>query len=574
FKSQTGFVYKGRVGSGDFPQPPVLGLVVVLKGEPPSQATLTAGSVTNNVSLTTNVRASFTPGIDPASVTSSSITLVDAFTGATVSGKATADGTVAVVWALTAGQKLKPNGRYSVIVSGSIRGTNGATLGSTASFELATITELLNTEVHRERIKASIPDAGGVSHISGTAGALPAGWQAVAVRRNKDFLVRYQATAANDGLFAFDIGNGGSIDDRVTIGDLIDLQVVSNTGAVAAIFSLTPFVTADGHGFVVPAGMAVRFTTPENITLDVPAGAFDVATVINVNQARKEDFLDIPSLEAENEYAGSARVDFDGVAKKPLGLEIPVPAGFDTAGKQFILAERGMSVRGPRLDVVDVMDVSGGRFTNSGSLESKGRRLASQSLRPSTNATLTGSKFSKYLRMLQRSGIYMTLDIKVPGPGGSVGWAVMEDLQAGYDLMWDIFFSYYIPHEVVIERGGAVFPIITGRPFTVSGIDAGTGLQAFSRTYDPIPLGEPGAVAPIPNAQQNDGGPYPVFGTPFRVEIADLNIANEDLRSIRNFVLRFDGGSVKVSPSDDPLDDSRDVQVLNVSKGTSTSGKA
>jgi RHS repeat-associated protein len=563
-----------RVDLSLVPQPPVLGSVVVLKGEPPSQATLTTGSVTDNVSLTTNVRAAFTPGIDPASVSAGSITVVDAFTGATVNGKSAADGTVAVVWTLTAGEKLKPNGRYNVIVSGAIRGTNGATLGSTASYEFSTITELLNAEVHRERIKASIPDATGISHITGLAGALPAGWQAVAVRRNLDFLVRYQATAANDGSFAFDIGNGGSAGDRVTIADLIDLQVISNVGNVAAIFSLTPFVTPDGHGFVVPAGMAVRFTTPENITLDVPAGAFEVATVVNVNPAAKNDFLDIPSFEAENEYAGSVRVDFDGVAKKPLGVELPVPAGFDTAGKQFILAERGLSVRGPRLDVVDVMEVSGGRFTNAGSLESRGRKLASQSLRPSPNATLTGSKFSKYLRMLQRSGIYTVTDIKVPGVGGSVGWAVMEDLQAGYDLMWDIFFSYYIPHEVVIERGGAVFPIITGRPFTVSGIDAGTGLQAFSRTYDPIPLGEPGAVAPIPNAQQNDGGPYPVFGTPFRVEIADLNIANEDIRSIRNFVLQFDGATVKVNPSNDPLDSSRNVQVLNVSKGTSASGKA
>jgi RHS repeat-associated protein len=563
-----------RVDLSLVPQPPVLGAVVVLKGEPPSQVTLSSGALTNDVSLTTNVRASFTPGIDPSSITASSITVVDSFTGTAVNGKATADGTVAVVWALTAGEKLKPNGRYSVIVSGAIRGTNGASLGATTSYELATIAQLSNAEVHRERISASIPDGSGVSHITGTPGALPAGWQAVAVRRNKDFLVRYQGTAAGDGSFAFDIGNGGSADDRVTISDLIDLQVVSSVGNVAAIFSLTPFVTADGHGFVVPAGMAVSFTTPEGITLDVPAGSFDIATVVSVSPAKKDDFLDIPALDAENEYAGSVRVEFDGVSNKPLRVELPVPSGFDTAGKQFILAERGMSVRGPRLDVVDLLDVASGHFTNAASIESKGRRLAAQALRTSPSATLTGSEFSKYLRMLQRSGIYMALDIKVPAVGGAVGWAVMEDLQGSYDLMWDIFASYYVPHEAVIERGGAVFPILTGRPFTVSGIDAGTGLQAFSRAYDPIPLGEPGTVVSIPNAQQNDGGPYPVFGTPFRVEIADLDIENEDIRSIRNFVLRSDGGSVTVSPSSDPLDATRSVQILNVSKGTSTSGTA
>ena len=44
-----------------------------------------------NVSLSTNIRASFSPSIDPASVDDRSIAVVDGMTGALVSGKATAD---------------------------------------------------------------------------------------------------------------------------------------------------------------------------------------------------------------------------------------------------------------------------------------------------------------------------------------------------------------------------------------------------------------------------------------------------------------------------------------------------
>jgi RHS repeat-associated protein len=559
-----------RVDLALVPQPPVLGTVVVLKGDPPSQGTLTAGAVTTDVALTTNIRASFSPGIDPASVATDSITVTDALTGAKVGGTAAADGTTAVVWTLTAGQTLKPNGRYIAAIASTIRGTNGAALAKGAIFNFATVTQVLNTQINRDKIRITIPDAGGVSRISGDPGALPAGWQAVAVRRQHDFIVRYQATAAGDGSFSFVIGNGGDAADKVTIADLIDLRVVNTNGALAGIFSLTPFVSEDGKSLVVPAGAAVRYTTPEGITLDVPAGAFDVPTMVTVAAAKKEDFLDIPSLEAENEYAGSVKVDFDGVANKPLVVELPVPSGFDTAGKDFILAEKGMSLRGPRLAVIDLMRVSGGKFTNAAD---PNRTLTVFNTKVRANQTLVGSQFSKYLGMLLRSGIFMVLDIKVP-TASSVGWAAMEGLQASYDLMWDIFASYYIPHIVVTERGGALLPIITGKRFTVVGIDPGTGLQAFSRTYDPIPVGPPGTVVPIEPAQQNDGGPYPVFAGPSRVELLDLDVEDLDIRSIRNFSVRLSGGSVQVGAGASALPADTNVEVLNVSNGTFASGTA
>jgi RHS repeat-associated protein len=554
------------------PQPPVLGNVVVLRGNPPSQGTLTAGATTQDVALTTNVRASFTPAIDPLSITDDSILVTNAFTGAKVSGRATADGNAGVLWTLTAGERLQPGSAYNVTIAPSIRGANGATLARSTSFSFATITQLVNTEVRRERIRITIPNAEGVSRISGDPGALPAGWQAVAVRRVRDFHVQYQGTAATDGSFSFFIGDDDPR-DRVTMGDLIDLHVVNTNGALAGIYALTPFVTEDGRGFVAPANMAVRFTSPDGIAVEVPEGAFDVPTIVTLAPAQKADFLDIPEIEAENEYATSVNIEFEGFAKKPLDVSVPVPAGFDTNGKDFLLAWKGMSVRGPRLAAVDVLRVDNGRFTSVPEEADQLRKFDVMDLRTGTNRTLVGKDFRDYLLRLIRGGRYMVLDIRQP-VGGAVGWAVMQGLQTGYDLMWDTFWSYYDPYVHVFERPARAVPIITGRPFTVYGIDRATGLQAFSRAYDPIPVGAPGDIVIIPSAQQNDGGPYPVFGGPFRVEILDLDIEDVDILTIRNFRVRLSNDTVTVLPSDDPIDGETKIQLLNAKRGTSVNGTA
>ncbi|HEX2836340.1 MAG TPA: Ig-like domain-containing protein [Thermoanaerobaculia bacterium] len=553
------------------PQPPLLGSVVVLRGDPPSQATLTPNSTTTNVALTTNIRASFTPSIDPSSITNDSIRVLNAVTGAPVSGRATADGTTGVFWTLTAGERLEPGTPYLVVIANSIRGTNGAALTGGASYSFTTVAVVLNTEIHRERIRITIPDANGLSRISGLPGAIPANWQAVAVRRTRDFHVRYQATAASDGSFSFVIGDDDPR-DRVTMADLIDLRIINSNGILAAIFPLTPFVTEDGRGFVANPTLETKFTTPEGITVVVPEGTFDEPTIVTVNTAQKADFLDIPEVEAENEYVASVDIQFDGVAKKRLDIEVPVPPGFDTNGKDFLLAWKGESVRGPRLAVMDLLRIEGGRFTTTEEEEQSARNVGTN-LKTAANATLTGRKLKAYLLGLIMAGRYMVLDIRVP-VGGAVGWAAIDGQQQNYDIMWDTFWSYYDPYIHIFERPVRVIPVITGKPFTVYGIDRATGLQAYKRAYDPIPAGEPGTIVSIPSPQQNDGGPYPVFGSPFRVEVLDINVENVDVRTIRNFNVRAANESITVTPSDDPLDSKIRVQMLNVKRGTQTSGTA
>ena len=288
----------------------------------------------------------------------------------------------------------------------------------------------------------------------------------------------------------------------------------------------------------------------------------------------KTAFDDIPHLDDEVNFVSAARVQFEGTAHKRMQLSMPLPAGTSTANRNFILAEHGDSTRGPRLFAIDTVRVDGSNLTTAPSTQQALRIAASAAGDIRTNATLTGDQVKKYLYGLTRSGIFMFLDIRVP-TGGSVGWAAMDAFQFGYELHWDTLASFYVPHVYITERGGRVIiPIIGNKPFTVVGVDASTGLTAFTKAYDPIVIGDPGAAVIVDNPQLNAAGPYPVFGTPFRVEIVDLSAEETDIESVRNFKLRLDNDRVSLSPGDEPLDADVDIEMLNVSNGRFISGKA
>ena len=555
-------------------QPPALTSVTVI-GANQSQLVLSEATVTPNVGLSTIVRASFTPALDPASIDASSIVVVDSENGQVVGGKATGDST-GVTWTLTPGQTLKNNHRYSVTVAAQLRGTNGASFGRSPVFSFTTVAQVTSSEINPDRIGITLPDANGVSRVYGTAGALPSGWQAVPVRRNVDFITRYQATAAADGSFSFNIGDGPDAIDRIKISDLIDLRVVNTAGNVAAIIPLTPFVTEDHRGFVAPATSDVSFTSADGITVKVAAGTFNTATLVNIVPTTPAAVADVPHINDDVEYAASVRLDFDGTANKPLEVELPVPANFDTTGKSFILGYRGDSIRGPRIMAVDTLRIVGGKFTTTLDPNASSLRVSVMSrngARAGSQQTLTGKDLKNYLMRVQRSGVYMALDIRVP-VGGGVGWAVMDGFQQAYDMFWDTLASFYAAHFYIFERARVVIPVITNKPFTVVGIDSMTGQQAFSKVYDPIPNGDPGVAVSIPSPQQNTGGPYPVFSIPFRTELLDLNAEGVDIDAIRNFTVKLQNDQVTVSPSSDPLDSDTKIDLLNTANGAYVSGTA
>src|SRR6185369_16888176 len=124
----------------------------------------------------------------------------------------------------------------------------------------------------------------------------------------------------------------------------------------------------------------------------------------------------------------------------------------------------------------------------------------------------------------------------------------------GYDLFWDTLASFYAADFYLFENHGrVVVPVITGKQFTVVGVDGTTGLKAFSRVYDPIPIGDPNVGVTIPSPEDNTNGPYPVFGIPFRTELADVTAEEVDIEEIRNFTIRLEHDQITVKPGDDPL---------------------
>ncbi|MGK2860042.1 MAG: Ig-like domain-containing protein [Thermoanaerobaculia bacterium] len=562
----------------------VLPITLVLTPTPLKVESTTPGPDAVNVPLTTLVQVIFKTNVDPTSITTESITVVNALTGASVPGATVVPKTgdaasQFVTWNLAKDSfgviiPLKPNARYTVRVAPTVRGTNQALLGTAHTFSFATITQFVgDNQIHPERIRITIPDANGVSRIIGesyegtTPGALPEGWIAVAVRRGRDFTRPYQDAAKNDQSFLITIGTAPG--DAVSTTDIIDLQLVNAAGILAGVIRLTPFVTTDGTGFLAPPDLETRFTTDAehgSITVVVPAGAFDRLTEIHVEKSTAAAVAAVPNFDQELDFISGVKVDFEGVARKRLQVEIPLPSSANTS-RPFYLGYLGQSIRGPRIMITDTMRVSGQTLTTTDA--SSTARVAPTSVAP--NATLTGREVKEYLLGLNRKGVYNCIQFdQVSQPQG---FAVIEGLQGGYDLFWDTFASLYIPDFYLVEgRGKVVMPILSNTAFKIEGVDARTGFKLFEKSYLPSPIGEPGTGVTIENPNPDVTGPHPIFADPGRVEVIEL-VANET--RIRNFHLKLTAGELFVTrnpfeSADSKLPQGVSVQLLNVRTGDST----
>ncbi|MCU1347124.1 MAG: hypothetical protein JWO56_154, partial [Acidobacteria bacterium] len=567
-------------------QPPLLRhLNVVAVGGALDLVTVPNG---RDVVLTTGVQAQFSQSLDPTSVTPSAIVVTDS-SGRTVSGTAAGSGST-VTWTATAGSTpFAPNERYIVTVAASLRGSFGAPLGTPSTFGFSTVTVVTNAQIHAEKIHITIPDANGVSTIFGDPGALPTvppeikAWRGVALRRGRAFITQYQVTAANDGSFSFRIGTcsgaAGSCADRVALTDRIDLEILNAADNIAAVLPLGPFSSADGQAFVAPTDVDVTYTSRDGVSVRVPAGAFDQPATIRITRVDDPAPLTaIPHFAEEMNFAGGVKLDIDcgaGVAdchaKSRLDVTIPIPSTVNPAGRNFILGWLGDSVRGPRLMIVDTLRVEGGNFTSvpDPATGAAMKTIASNaSGRIASNATLTGPQVKKFLVGVNRSGIFAVIDLHIP-EAGAAGWAAIDGLQGNYDIFWDSYAALFASHLYLLEpHGRIIVPVVLGRPFELVGVDAGTGLQAFSKVYNPLPLSDPGAAYIVDSPMGGQSGPYPVFALPNRVEVVDLNVENEPILSVANFSIRLQGGYAYVGDSSiNPLPGDIDISVLNVSNG-------
>ena len=475
------------------------------------------------------VQATFDMPIDPASV-------AGAFLVSNIAGTADAAGSIVT---FHPSEPLRPATQYAIEILPMLRGSNGAPFGHSVFSQFSTRSlPAGNTSIRPELVHITIPDANGRSTISGRAGAIPAGAQAVAVRRLRNFVTQYQATAASDGSFAFPAGGGV---DAIAITDAIDLQLIDAVShAIVGIIPLTPFTTPDGSGFLAPPDAPAHFVSPAGVTVDVPAGAFEAPTVITLAPAPS----DALAFASEVSSTAGVKVQFDGVSKKRIDIELPVATNIDTS-KPAYLGYLGQSIRGPRVMIVDTLRIEGGRFTTR--LPSG---LSSASLRPAATGGIRAasvladnSAVKSALLGVVAGGTYAAVSLNP-----ATSWALFDGLSMGSDLFWDSMPSMYASSLYVAEGHGRVLvPVAANRRFEVVGVDASTGLESFRRIYDPQPAGDPlGAIA-LPSPIDNQVGPYPVFVSPARVEVIDIPAADVALTSARNFELTLSGGLLRVT---------------------------
>jgi RHS repeat-associated protein len=523
-----------------------VGELAIVAQPPQVVSTLPAAGATD-VGLGTTVQITFDKTIDPATTTlilnpQSSILNP-------VTGTVTASGPV-VTWTPSPGTFLEPNTRYVVTVSPSTRATNGAPLGVPYSFSFTTIAKLTSTEVDPSKIRITIPDSNGHVRVLGAPGALPSGWLARPVRRGIDFTSSPQAQAASDGSFTI------AINERVTLTDSVDLRVLNQNGALAAIIPLTPFVSEDGRAFVARPNESTTITTPDGVTVTVPAGAFDEPTVVEVGSTAAGRFDGVPRLSDELAIAASVTIAFEGRARYPLELTLPVEPGIDLTQPHF-LARFGESVRGPRLMAVDTL------FASSDGLST--RRPSSGAMAIRTLDT-SSSDPKDFLQRVIEAGDYAAVNMKEVA--GSLAWAFVDGLSAVVDLFLDKMQSLYVDHRYIAESKGRIaFPVPAGTTFRVTGVDPATTLIRFEETYNPLPYGGGDVGSVIPNPDTDLNGPYPVFGTPFRVETADAPPPGVALPTIRGVSISLDtNGNLNVVSTTTATLTAR-VSVLNVATG-------
>lgn len=545
-------------------QRPQLRSVTVMAGSRSIDLTTGAGT---GVDLSSTIAAMFTQNLDGASVASSAIVVSDS-QGRIVPGATTLAGAT-LTWKSRSG--FTPGATYRVAFDSALRGSFGAPLGTVAMFSFST-SAVPQGAVRPELIHITIPDANGIATITGENGALPPNWSAIALRRGRAFTAQYQ-TGKITGPFTLQIGScpGDAVPcaDAVTINDQIDLQLLNDADNIAGVLHLGPFISADHRAVVTSPDQETSFTTADGVTLRVPAGSFDMPTTVTVKRlADSTAFSAVPNVGTELGLSGGVKLDFscgDCVAKHRLDVTIPVPAGTDTT-KRFLLGWLGDSVRGPRIMIVDTLRVDGGNFTTALAAGSSST-VTAQKLRIGTSETATGVDVKTALMGANRSGVYGVVNINVPA-GAGLGWIAVTTVQHTWDLFWDQFVALFASREYVTEsRGRVVIPVLTNRPFELVGYDAGTGLQAFSKVYNPLPNGDPGVATVVESPETAQSGPYPLFAQPNRVEVVDLNVEDIEITTARDFKVKLTGGTATVRPLS-TLPNGLSVSVFDLSNGS------
>lgn len=477
------------------PHPPaaIIPLDLQILPSPPVVETLTPLDGAVDVLLGTQIQILFSEALDPSSVgpQSMSVELANAEaqpTGAMVRGETrlSEDGLSLIFehyLPLPAGQL------YIAHFVGGVRDLDGTSYtGGPIDWSFATSSVTVpDGRIHPEKFHVGIPDDEG--HVdfwasSGAVPTVPAGATPWAISPH----VVYPGVADDPVVETYSVNDAGGLATRslghppefpISVEAEIWVRVFDPAGDLAAHFRTGPFSTPDGRGFVAPVDTESSFTTADDVTVRVPAGAFSRPTMISLTP------LDVEDIGVENDLslgiAGYYRVEFEGKASKSLTLEVPAPADAPLDAKVLVGQPRSVAW-GRRLRLTSlggVVEKNGARYLSNADevqpqipdLSEGGGKAGSGEQASLWQGFTEAGEAAWYYQQEGQALALMTFMAPL---------SLNTLVEAFYNLSADSWFYQASSED---WSGQVVLPVVPGAELSIEGRDTATGWLLNSQDY-------------------------------------------------------------------------------------------
>ena len=572
----------------------VVSLDIVVEPVPPRVVSVAPLDGATEQPLATAVSVLFSEPLDPATVTSSTLTLELAGTdgggtGVFIDGTVTLADRLRVVFAPS--RPLLPAHTFRAHFTGGVADAGGTIYADQPLlWKFSTSSVIVpGGQVHPEKFHIRVP-VNGVAQIYGDPGAMPgslSGQTPWAVTPEIEGPVAdplrdtFQGHA--DGSFTGSVGHPPNF--PVTIASKVWVKVFDPTGALAAEFQVGPFTTPDGLGFVAPAGEAVTFRSAQGLVVDVPAGAFSKATLVTIRTLDPATIgLPTPQGLAVGSYID---LDFEGEAAETLRVSVPAPANA-ADGAQVFMGTPVSLPWGRRLQLLSaggVLERDGARFLSNDSsvqpepepgsltgLSRAGMRLATGSARRTCQTARQEGLPKCFLQSLLMEFTLRSLAVFYYEQG--VDWALLIGHGTPFSIgigmgqeviannIADMWVYVPTPHD---WDGGFALPVLSNQPLELVRRDRATGWILAKKDYGPV-SGDLAVLSVPLDAQHDPVPPMLVDARPFHLLRFAAPAPEEELLVRLEVLAKSDeGGKVTLGPIPDyPLPEGTHLALFDI----------
>jgi RHS repeat-associated protein len=272
-----------------------------------------------NVPLATSMSVTFSRPMDPASIVASSLRVTGPL------------GPVTGTLALAPGDRvlnfhperyLRSRGVYTMTVSADVKDLNGRALGTPFVVSFTTTNEQPPAPPPAGQIAATIPNAQGISVVSGTQGTVEPTWLVSVLNlRNQE-----QTTVTPNSNGSFSVNVPARLSDKLVL-------VLREGENRETRVPLPPFRNADGSTVVNADGGTVEGTG--GVFVQIDQGSLPDGTVVKVEPATMGDFGTMPRPE-DFPFIGGVKLNLGGVEPSSY-LDVGVPAPADAKPDDQVL---------------------------------------------------------------------------------------------------------------------------------------------------------------------------------------------------------------------------------------------